>query len=86
MRSAVRMTVGALAIAGIACSLAGVPAWGASTNTPIKHLVVIFQENVSFDHYFATYPVAANPPGEPGFKAGGGHAVGERLERESFVQ
>ena len=24
--------------------------------TPIKHLVVIFQENVSFDHYFATYP------------------------------
>src|SRR5947209_7378323 len=27
---------------------------GASTTTPIKHLVVIFQENVSFDHYFAT--------------------------------
>lgn len=24
------------------------------TATPIKHLVVIFQENVSFDHYFAT--------------------------------
>jgi phospholipase C len=37
------------------------------TATPIKHLVVIFQENVSFDHYFATYPVAANPPGDPGF-------------------
>lgn len=37
------------------------------TATPIKHLVVIFQENVSFDHYFATYPVAANPPGEPVF-------------------
>lgn len=37
---------------------------GASTTTPIKHLVVIFQENVSFDHYFATYPVAANTPGE----------------------
>jgi phospholipase C len=31
--------------------------------------VVIFPENVSFDHYFATYPVAANPPGEPVFKA-----------------
>ena len=29
-----------------------------STATPIKHLVVIFQENVSFDHYFGTYPVA----------------------------
>jgi hypothetical protein len=24
------------------------------TATPIKHLVVIFQENVSFDHYFGT--------------------------------
>ena len=32
------------------------------TATKIQHLVVIFQENVSFDHYFATYPVAANPP------------------------
>jgi len=28
------------------------------TNTPIKHVVVIFQENVSFDHYFGTYPDA----------------------------
>ena len=26
------------------------------TTSPIKHLVVIFQENVSFDHYFGTYP------------------------------
>ncbi|WP_328538693.1 phospholipase C [Streptomyces sp. NBC_00344] len=31
--------------------------------TPVKHLVVIFQENVSFDHYFATYPKAANTDG-----------------------
>jgi len=37
------------------------------TTTPIKHVVVIFQENVSFDHYFATYPHAANPSGEPAF-------------------
>jgi len=37
--------------------------------TPIQHLVVIFQENVSFDHYFGTYPSATNPPGEPKFKA-----------------
>ncbi|HEX4586207.1 MAG TPA: alkaline phosphatase family protein [Burkholderiaceae bacterium] len=29
-----------------------------ATQTPIKHLIVIFQENVSFDHYFATYPSA----------------------------
>jgi phospholipase C len=41
----------------------------AKTGTPIKHLVVIFQENVSFDHYFGTYPVAANPGGEPAFSA-----------------
>jgi len=39
------------------------------TATPIKHLVVIFQENASFDHYFATYPVAANQDGEPIFVA-----------------
>jgi phospholipase C len=39
------------------------------TTTPIKHLVVIFDENVSFDHYFATYPNAANPSGEPTFRA-----------------
>ena len=29
-----------------------------SPMTPIQHLVVIFQENISFDHYFGTYPVA----------------------------
>jgi phospholipase C len=40
-----------------------------SATTPIKHVVVIFQENVTFDHYFATYPSAANPAGEPGFSA-----------------
>ena len=39
------------------------------TKTPIKHLVVIFQENISFDHYFGTYPYATNPPGEPYFYA-----------------
>jgi phospholipase C len=35
----------------------------------IRHLVVIIQENISFDHYFATYPRAANLPGEPPFIA-----------------
>ena len=35
-----------------------------AATTPIKHVVVIFQENVSFDHYFATYPLAANITGE----------------------
>jgi phospholipase C len=40
-----------------------------STTTPIEHLVIIFQENVSFDHYFGTYPSATNPAGEPRFVA-----------------
>ncbi len=40
--------------------------------TPIKHLVVIFQENVSFDHYFGTYPNATNPSREPSFTAAAG--------------
>jgi phospholipase C len=38
-----------------------------TTTTPIKHIVVIFQENISYDHYFGTYPVAANLPGETPF-------------------
>jgi phospholipase C len=33
------------------------------TTTPIKHVVVIFDENISFDHYFGTYPKAANTDG-----------------------
>ncbi|MCZ8517324.1 stalk domain-containing protein [Paenibacillus filicis] len=33
-----------------------------TTSSPIKHTVVIFQENRSFDNYFGTYPYA------PGFK------------------
>jgi phospholipase C len=41
----------------------------ARTATPIQHLVVIFQENISFDHYFGTYPHATNPHGEPPFHA-----------------
>jgi len=34
-----------------------------NAETPIKHLVVIFGENISFDHYFGTYPYAANTDG-----------------------
>ncbi|HZT97703.1 MAG TPA: alkaline phosphatase family protein [Chloroflexota bacterium] len=40
-----------------------------ATRTPIKHLVVIFDENVAFDHYFGTYPHAQNLAGEPSFYA-----------------
>jgi phospholipase C len=41
----------------------------AKTTTPIKHIVIIFGENRSFDHYFGTYPYATNPAGEPVFNA-----------------
>jgi phospholipase C len=60
----------ATAAATAATATPKAPAFGVfhETNTPIKHLVVIFQENVSFDHYFATYPSATNASGSP-FKA-----------------
>jgi phospholipase C len=45
--------------------LAPVRADGFHTGTPIKHVVVIFGENISFDHYFGTYPHAANTDGTP---------------------
>jgi phospholipase C len=70
-----RIGKGALAVAAaVVLAISGLSARAMAaddegTTTPIKHLVVIFQENVSFDHYFATYPVAANPAGEPGFTA-----------------
>ncbi|HTW22857.1 MAG TPA: alkaline phosphatase family protein [Candidatus Baltobacteraceae bacterium] len=42
-----------------------------ATKTPIKHVIIIFGENISFDHYFGTYPHATNPTGEPAFHAKG---------------
>ena len=45
------------------------PGSGLKTTTPIKYVVVIFQENESFDHYFGTYPQASNPPKESPFYA-----------------
>ena len=42
---------------------------GPNNTTPIRHVVVIFGENISFDHYFGTYPNATNPAGEPSFSA-----------------
>jgi phospholipase C len=49
--------------------LAASPQDALPTSTPIKHVVVIFGENESFDHYFGTYPNATNPAGEPAFTA-----------------
>lgn len=55
----------ALAIVGPATGGARLSAAAPQPTTPIQHLIVIFQENVSFDHYFATYPSAANTDGTP---------------------
>jgi phospholipase C len=66
-----RLWTGAAAVTAVAGCAAGT-AFAApggqdlvqgATATPIQHVVVIFQENVSFDHYFGTYPVAANTDG-----------------------
>ena len=62
----------AILVAAVGCTEEGVappPDTEAKTTTPIKHLVVIFGENISFDHYFATYPNAENRPDEPSFTA-----------------
>ncbi|MBV8929346.1 MAG: alkaline phosphatase family protein, partial [Mycobacteriaceae bacterium] len=56
-------TVLALLVASCSSKPAAGP--GPVTATPIHHFVVIFQENVSFDHYFGTYPRAANVDGQP---------------------
>ncbi len=48
------------------------PAAAFATATKIKHVVVVFGENISFDHYFATYPTAANLAKEPTWVAAAG--------------
>ncbi|MFE0513665.1 phospholipase C [Streptomyces sp. NPDC058964] len=71
-RRATVRSAGALAGAAALTVLGGAaPTWAApgghhghsTTATPIEHVVVLFDENVSFDHYFATYPKAANTDG-----------------------
>jgi phospholipase C len=51
------------ALAGTAPTWAAASAAHLSTATPIKHVVVLFDENNSFDHHFATYPKAAGTDG-----------------------
>jgi phospholipase C len=73
MRRRVSIFLGEVLLAGTLIGLgaasAQTPAPTAGAATPIQHLVVIFQENVSFDHYFGTYPFSANAEGEPAFYA-----------------
>jgi phospholipase C len=52
----------------VSLNVIGWPALAGPT-TPIEHVVIIFQENVSFDHYFGTYPRAVNEPAVPHFRA-----------------
>jgi phospholipase C len=70
------VAAGAFTSMQLVASATGPPA----AATPVKHLVVIFDENVSFDHYFGTYPNAANLPGETAFSAAGGTPTPENLQ------
>ncbi|MEV4299543.1 phospholipase C [Microbispora rosea] len=70
-----RAAVAAASVAALAATVFGVANLDTSANaapkadnsaktaTPIKHVVVIYEENNSFDHYFGTYPHAANTDG-----------------------
>jgi phospholipase C len=69
---AATLAVLGLCVGSADAPLSAQPIATAATATPITHLVVIFDENASFDHYFGTYPRAANPPGEPAFTAAAG--------------
>jgi phospholipase C len=77
-RTRTAAVTGVAAVGALALIAAAGPAWAdgwwhhsggdqhpqpVSASTPIKHLVVIFDENISFDHYFGTYPKAANTDG-----------------------
>ncbi|MFZ1888263.1 MAG: alkaline phosphatase family protein [Candidatus Binataceae bacterium] len=75
LRALIRQGVAGVTALGMVAMQAGVAGAnrpdfpeGPQTATPIKHLVVIFGENISFDHYFGTYPNATNPSGEPTFR------------------
>ncbi|MEU5266309.1 alkaline phosphatase family protein [Amycolatopsis sp. NPDC021455] len=63
--AALAVVTGSAAPAADAQPLNLFPAHWIPTATPIKHVVVIFGENISFDHYFGTYPNAANTDGTP---------------------
>jgi phospholipase C len=60
---ALAVTLGAFSFDGAGSAAAVTVNNSAKTTTPIKHLVVIFDENQSFDHLFGTYPYAENTDG-----------------------
>jgi phospholipase C len=76
--------IGAVAAAVVLAATATTPAFAGQpapqllkvkkapqARSPIQHVVVLFDENISFDHYFGTYPKAANTDGTT-FKAAKG--------------
>ena len=76
IRWAFPLSLAVVAAAAVASTQAGgATGTAGATKTPIKHLVVIFQENVSFDHYFGTYPKAVNTDGQAFTAAPGTPAV-----------
>jgi phospholipase C len=59
-----RLAIGALALGVVSLGIPAADASGRETATPLEHLVVLMQENHSFDNYFGTYPGADGiPPG-----------------------
>src|SRR5882757_7390029 len=72
IRKTLALTLSSTLVLSGCNSITGNPPGNGSANTTpttvtpttasaaIKHVVIIFGENVSFDHYFGTYPVAAN--------------------------
>jgi phospholipase C len=62
---AIQQTVRVVLVAASLGMSAG--ALAQSAQTPIQHVIVLFQENASFDHYFGTYPNAQNNVGDQPF-------------------
>lgn len=81
MKTLVSLTAAAAMTAGLLVPFATAQAAendGTATNSPIKHLVVIYQENRSYDNYFGTYPSA------PGFNALPGTPKAEGIPDGSY--
>ncbi|HET6151845.1 MAG TPA: alkaline phosphatase family protein [Marmoricola sp.] len=93
VRNARAWKVGTAGLAGaglIGASIALIASQGAqatasdATTTPIKHVVVLFDENVSYDHYFGTYPNAANTDG-PTFTAASNTPANKNLASDNLL-
>ena len=62
-RSSTHLTAGPRSLAGTAAVRA--PGRAGATSRPISHVVVVLQENHTFDNYFGTYPGADGIVGSP---------------------